>query len=155
MIRFWTARGPVLAPPAVARVYEGVDRLLGELLERGGPETLVVVASDHGAWRGGHHPDGIYALAGPTVTPRRGDEPEVGPTLEHVDLLPLVLAHLGLPLARDLPGRVPPELLPRGRDGSPLDLPAPIPTWGNVGPGAGPESLEPEALERLRALGYS
>lgn len=141
--------------PAVERAYEAADRLLGEILARAGPETLVLLASDHGAWRAGHHPDGIYVIAAPTVAPRGPGEPELGPTLEHVDLLPLVLAHLGLPPARDLPGRVPEELWPRSAAGSRLELPEPITSYGPIAAPPGRESLGPEALEKLRALGYS
>jgi hypothetical protein len=142
---------------AIARVYEEVDRRLGELLARAGPETLVVVASDHGAQGGParHHPDGIYLLAGPTVPPRGPGDPRLGPALEQVDLLPVLLAHLGLPAAADLPGRVPEALWPRGAGGLRLALPAPVASFGIRSAAAGEATLEPAALERLRTLGYA
>lgn len=99
----------------VAAAYAFEDRLVGQLLDRAGPDTLVVLVSDHGflsgpqrlagdpsdfggeaaAW---HRDEGILVLAGGAraTAPLTGDVYDVAPT---------TLALLGLPLAHDMPGR--------------------------------------------------
>jgi hypothetical protein len=100
----------------VADYYEHVDRFLGRLLAaRDG--ALVAIVSAHGAapigwWerlRGGGalggtfegSPDGVFILAGPGI---RAGALIAGPRL--VDVAPTLLYALGLPVARDLDGRV-------------------------------------------------
>lgn len=143
---------------AIDRAYELVDRWLGELVARTDESTLVLVVSDHGAQGGRHqhaptagihHEDGIYLLAGPTV---RTASP--GPVLDQIDVVPLVLAHLALPVASDLPGRVPPDLAPRGADGQLLEVVS-IPTYETEDPPTGKGDGISEAVrDQLRSLGY-
>lgn len=101
--------------------YEHQDRLLGALLERAGPETTVVLLSDHGfhsdhlrpsvppavddtlaamdaSW---HRPLGMLVMAGPGV---RQCEQVGGAGL--LDIAPTVLSLLGLPVGADMDGRV-------------------------------------------------
>ncbi len=102
----------------VDRFYEYQDTLLGEFLQRIGPETTVVVCSDHGFrsdrnrprtdprighgraadW---HRKYGILVIRGEPIRP--GQELLEASVL---DLVPTVLTLLGLPIPPDLDGRV-------------------------------------------------
>lgn len=103
---------------AYARVLEPVyvheDRRLGRLMEKLGPDTVLLVVSDHGFQfrnygfnhyddgRGGvRAPPGVLFVWGPPV--RAGGKLEV-PTL--FDVAPTALYLLGLPVGRDMDGRV-------------------------------------------------
>jgi hypothetical protein len=142
---------------ALFAYYRFTDGLLGHLTEGFGPEDFVFVISDHGfeaneapnGVPGTHESDaardGILYARGPGIAP--------GATATHVadlDLLPTLLAALGLPQARDLPGRVAPFL--------PDDLaPEPVATHADVSvervetPAS---EVDDEILEKLRTLGY-
>ncbi len=127
--------------PVVTGVYRFHDMLLGRLLALAGPETTVLILSDHGfhsdglrppmvrhtrepsekfgpemdpvAW---HREQGILVAAGPAI---RRDEIIHGATL--LDLAPTVLTLLGVPVPDDMDGRAltkllvgpPPETLAR------------------------------------------
>jgi hypothetical protein len=150
---------------SVNRSYELVDSWIGEMLANATDSTLVVVLSDHGAQSGHHldraagihHEDGIYLIAGPTIPPPDLDDPAPGPSLEHEDILPLILAHLGFPQAEDMKGQVPRDLLPRGRDGTPLP---PVGFVGSYESAATPDDdqepteIDEAVREQLRSLGY-
>ena len=111
-------------PDEMFELYQGVvtagyrfhDMLLARLLELAGPETTVMLISDHG-----FHPDhlrprgipkepagpahqhrelGIIVLAGPEIAP---GEQVYGANL--LDIAPTVLTHFDLPMARDMSGR--------------------------------------------------
>ncbi len=132
-MRFVPPRMPHVKPGDVQRfggvmdhVYETHDQMLGELLDAAGPETTVLLLSDHGfhsdhrrpvidtddlkeraaqeaRW---HRPIGVLAMSGPGV--RAGAQP-VSPSL--LDIAPTALALLGLPAGRDMQGRVLSECL--------------------------------------------
>ncbi len=145
----------------VTEAYRRADRAVGELLAVCGAQCNVVVLSDHGfeleTFPGGlrryHHqtaPDGILLAAGPAFQPGRVDRVSVN------DMLPLFAYLKGLPLAGDLSGRLPLELLaPSLLAAQP---PRTIDTYGTrarpVDVAAGSEAVDAEMLERLRALGY-
>jgi predicted AlkP superfamily phosphohydrolase/phosphomutase/tetratricopeptide (TPR) repeat protein len=99
---------------AVAGCYQFQDMMLEALLAYAGPETTVVLVSDHGfhhserrpsadAWQ---HPEtwhrefGVACIHGPGI--RRG-APLHGATL--LDVTPTILALLGLPIGNDMDGR--------------------------------------------------
>ncbi len=102
--------------------YIYMDEVLGRLLERYPlAKNAVLVVSDHGheanegydpqsedhfdrVCSGSHEhaPDGIFLLAGADV--RAGAKPEKKPTI--FDVTPTALALLGVPVGRDMPGRV-------------------------------------------------
>ncbi len=96
---------------ALRRYYVYTDALLGRLLERYGPEDLVLVVSDHGfeaavVWKvmtGGHNSprseDGLLFARGPRV------EQGAVEGLSVADVTPTILAWLGLPVAEDMDGR--------------------------------------------------
>jgi predicted AlkP superfamily phosphohydrolase/phosphomutase/tetratricopeptide (TPR) repeat protein len=97
----------------VAAVYQFHDLLLGRLIELAGPDTTILLVSDHGfrsgrlrpshpthvdeAW---HRSAGILVAAGPAL---KQDERISGASL--FDIIPTVLALLGLPTARNMDGR--------------------------------------------------
>jgi len=150
---------------AIDRAYQQVDRTLEALLEEAGDSTLVVIVSDHGAQGGRnrnspsagiHHQEGIYLIAGPTVPAPESAQLGLGPTLDQVDVLPLVLSHLGLPLGTDLPGSVPPELFPRSPEGALLALPPALPTLEDPDAVriASPATIGADVRSQLRSLGY-
>jgi predicted AlkP superfamily phosphohydrolase/phosphomutase len=144
----------------IRRYYEYQDELLGRFLERVGPNTLMLVVSDHGFgprlerdrhWRlsGGHRPEGILAAFGSGVRP--------GAALEDAtlfDLAPTLLQALDLSVARDMPGRPLLELFEHPRQ------PVEVATYerGEAPRAADtaqqPSQADAEIKERLRALGY-
>jgi predicted AlkP superfamily phosphohydrolase/phosphomutase/tetratricopeptide (TPR) repeat protein len=145
--------------------YRFHDMMLEALLAYAGPETTVLLVSDHGflsdsrrpgpnAWErpeAWHREFGIACLQGPGV---RTGESLFGATL--LDVTPTILALLGLPVGRDMDGR--PWL-------EALDTPTPlkwIPSWEEVAGDAGLHSAEfredpadaAEAMRTLIDLGY-
>jgi predicted AlkP superfamily phosphohydrolase/phosphomutase/tetratricopeptide (TPR) repeat protein len=94
-------------------VYEFHDQMLGRLVELAGPEAHVMIVSDHGFHSGASRPTGpgdpsrwhrnfgMFLLAGPGV---RHDATVHGATL--LDITPTVLALFGLPVGRDMEGKV-------------------------------------------------
>ncbi len=102
----------------VDRAYEYHDRIMGRLIEMAGPETVVMVVSDHGFRSGAARPSrdsrvetataadwherlGLFVAAGPGI--RAGHEIAEASVL---DIFPTMLALLGMPVAEDLAGRV-------------------------------------------------
>jgi predicted AlkP superfamily phosphohydrolase/phosphomutase/tetratricopeptide (TPR) repeat protein len=101
---------------AVERTYIYHDLMLGRCLDLVGPETTVIIISDHGFFQGDmrprktgdeekppplscHRPYGVFAAAGPGV---RQDELVFGASL--LDIAPTLLWALGLPVGRDMEG---------------------------------------------------
>ena len=151
---------------AYARVLEPVyvheDRRLGRLMEKLAPDTVLLVVSDHGFQfrnygfnhyddgRGGvKAPPGILFLWGPPVRP--GRKLEV-PTL--FDVGPTALYLLGLPVGRDMDGRVLTEAI----SGELLSR-RPV-AWipshdSGLRAGSDRESpVDEDVLKELRSLGY-
>jgi tetratricopeptide (TPR) repeat protein len=151
----------------VTQAYLLHDQMLGTLLQKAGPDTTVILMSDHG-----FHPDhlrpreipdipagpaiehsdlGIFAVMGPGI---RKDELIYGASV--LDIAPTLLALYGLPVGEDMDGHV----LTSAFD-TPLDVKT-IPSWEDVPgeDGRHPEDtlLDPiaarEALEQMVALGY-
>ena len=120
----------------VPGIYQHNDRFLGELLQRVDPETVVILVSDHGfqssgrtpqprpvkSWAvrareaaaidqvavgqpGMHHIDGAFLAAGGPF------KRQAVINLGIEDITPTILALLGLPVPRDMTGRVPEEAL--------------------------------------------
>jgi predicted AlkP superfamily phosphohydrolase/phosphomutase/tetratricopeptide (TPR) repeat protein len=149
--------------------YAYQDRLLGEVLARLSPETVVIVLSDHGFQSGGGRPAdeppyiegkpalwhrryGVVILAGPGVKPGRLD------TTSLLDVAPTVLYLSGLPVPEDMEGRVLVEAIDeRFRERFPERS---IPSYEGIGrPLATGEivadaAMDDEMTERLRSLGY-
>ena len=147
--------------------YHLHDIYLGQLLEEAGPETTVIMVSDHG-----FHPDnlrpqflpdepagpamqhrhyGIFVMKGPGV---KKDERVYGASL--LDVCPTMLTLFGLPPGRDMDGKVLVDVFedpPRPR---PIDSWDPVP--GEAGMHDPDKRIDPveatEALNQLVALGY-
>ncbi len=149
------------AEHAAARValesyYAFADALIGRLLERYGPDDLILVISDHGfeadeeedLITGNHHsPDtelGVIFARGRGIAPNAEAE---GVTVR--DITPTILAWLGLPVARDMDGRVAGFLDVDGRRPIASYDGEPIRRLTTADSGA-----EDAILEELRALGY-
>lgn len=98
----------------IPKYYSFTDRMIGDLVKHAGPDTLVIVLSDHGFGTGlgkyrikssdyisgNHRPHGFLLMAGPQI------EPQVRQTgtITHFDVLPTILYALGVPQARNLHG---------------------------------------------------
>ena len=143
-------------------LYRDFDAFLARLLPRLGPDTVVIVASDHGHsptivdrlysqhW---HGPPGILLLQGGPV--KRGEALQ-GATI--YDLYPTVLYLLGLPVPQDAEGKVLLEALdPAFVSAHPVRT---VPSYRGLGlspglPGASRDSTRDEReIEKLRSLGY-
>jgi predicted AlkP superfamily phosphohydrolase/phosphomutase len=130
---------------------------LSMVLADGG--TISILPSEHVVARreqprGHHRWEGVFLAAGPGI--RAGAE--VG-ELSIVDVAPLVLHRLGLPVPDDMAGRVPVEILePAVLAREPVRRTAASPPPEPLAVPAGALELEPEEqavlLDRLRALGY-
>jgi len=145
----------------IDRYYRYVDEILGALLEQAGERCLVMLVSDHGFVTGerpdspsisGVHwnsaPPGVIVMAGGGLEP--GTKLDRGSVL---DVTPTVLHALGLAVARDMDGRVPPAV-------AALDA-ASVRQIDSYEGEAGPVVAAPIAseydsaiIERLEALGY-
>jgi predicted AlkP superfamily phosphohydrolase/phosphomutase/Tfp pilus assembly protein PilF len=151
----------------VNQAYLLHDQMLGTLLDKAGPDTTVILMSDHG-----FHPDHLRPRAIPEIP--------AGPAIEHsdfgifvvsgpgivkdeflyganvLDVAPTLLALYGLPVGADMDGKV----LTGAFQGA--LQPASIPSWDDVpgDDGRHPPHLEldpiasSEALEQMVALGY-
>ncbi len=152
----------------VRGAYKFHDMMLERLLKLAGPETTVILCSDHGFLSGTNRPlnnpndpagptlwhrdMGILVMAGPGV---KSGERFYGASL--LDITPTVLALAGLPAAVDMPGRVLADALD-------CSWPAErIPSWesipgidGRHPPGTpyGVQSTDSSLTRQLVALGY-
>jgi len=156
-------RDPVTGEPVVTRVWVREEAFPGpcadiapdltlELRDGGGPST---VKSDGTLCRrdepiGSHRPEGIFMARGPAVAK--------GARLSQIsvlDVTPMLLYALGLPVPEDLEGRVRPDVFESAFvrthpvvTGEPTVPPEAFPSPAADGGG------EQEVIARLRALGY-
>ncbi len=134
----------------LVRAYVEMDRAVGTFVSAF-PHATYVVVSDHGwTFSGYEHfgsPDGIIILAGPGIHPGRLEDATV------LDVVPTVLALIQAPISRELPGRVLTDVVEG--DAGPTYV-SDYPTQVRLRADASePEaSLDPEEIERLKALGY-
>jgi predicted AlkP superfamily phosphohydrolase/phosphomutase len=103
--------------------------------------------------RGHHRWEGIFTATGPGI--RQGAHVD---ELSIVDVAPLILHRLGLPVPDDMTGRLPAEIFrPEELERSPLRRSAGR-SWTASDPEPADLELDPDeqaaVLERLRALGY-
>ena len=145
-------------------IYRFHDLMLGRLLELAGPDTHVLIVSDHGFESGNrrprgpiepakwHRPQGIFVVKGPGI---RADARIEGATL--LDIAPTVLTLLGLPVGEDMEGKV---ILSAFDESPQIER---IPSWENVEGEDGrlPTEIEDAnpaaaqaALRQLVELGY-
>ncbi len=146
----------------VTAAYSVHDMMLQRLLHLAGPDTSVMLVSDHGfhsdhlrpkftpqvpagitVW---HRPQGVIAARGPDF---RQDEVVRGARL--LDITPTILHHFGLPVGDDMEGRVLEEVFAEQR---PIERTT---SWENgVLPTrhALPATIHDALLEQFVALGY-
>jgi len=149
---------------AVEQVYVAADRLLGRVIDALDEGTTLIVLSDHGFELGylprnpelmkrlqrvrteQHTLDGIVYFFGNRV--RKGAEMKQPSIL---DVTPTVLALLGIPPSREMPGRILVEALE-------VEVPPRVESWevasGPTVSVAQDPAGEAAILERLTALGY-
>ncbi|MFL6198799.1 MAG: alkaline phosphatase family protein, partial [Thermoanaerobaculia bacterium] len=157
-----TERGLKENADRIPGLHRGFDRFLGKLLAEVGPDTVVIVASDHG-----HSPTIVHSLytqhrhGPPGILLMRGGPVKRGLVLEDADIYdvyPTVLYLLGLPVPQDLPGKV----LLRALDPGFVRLHPvrTVPTFRHLGvppnlPGASRDgAMNEQEIEKLRSLGY-
>jgi len=104
-----------LDSPPYARAIERIDERVGELVRalRARPAAanenwLVVLATDHGGsvHHGANIPEDrltVVGFSGPSVSPLGIDPLRLAP--RQVDVVPTILAHMGLPVPADMDGR--------------------------------------------------
>ncbi len=169
---FWKyrrARGPATPDSSaekdvIDQYYEFTDRLIGRILDGVKPNTTVILVSDHGHhaanwWqvhRTGHSgshedaPDGILVMAGGPV------QPNASVRAPHVyDIVPTALALLGLPVARDMDGRVLEEAL--GQEflaNHKIRVVDTYETQASRRRESVTTSVDKEVVDRFRSLGY-
>ena len=147
--------------------YRLMDLFLARLMELAGPDTTVMVISDHGFHSdhlrpariprvptgpaSQHRPIGVLAMAGEGI---KKDERIYGVNL--LDVAPTVLGLFGLPAGEDMPGRLLIEAFEK-----PPSL-ARVPSWDRVDGESGshpPDYIAPaddydRLIEQFVALGY-
>jgi tetratricopeptide (TPR) repeat protein len=151
----------------VRGAYRFHDMMLERLLQLAGPETTIILCSDHGFESGAKRPRatpreptgpavwhrqfGILVMAGPGI---KHDERIYGASL--IDIAPTVLAIFNLPIGEDMDGR---PLLEA------FEIPPAVKTiesWesvpGESGMHSGDQELDPdqaqELMQQFAALGY-
>jgi hypothetical protein len=141
----------------VPEYYVYMDQVVGELLAAMDPQTIVIIVSDHGFEHGlqpnlnYNHingPPGVFVIAGDHI--KRGAQIT---TASVRDVTPTILELFGLPVGKDMDGRVVTEAFDMEN----------VPTawidtyeYGNRERGRIEPSQMDEAIqERLRALGYT
>lgn len=140
-------------------IYSYSDRILGKFLERLGPQSTMIVVSDHsfGYNKGGYGhtnlpevPHGIILIKGPHI--KKGHQIQDA----HIyDILPTVLHLFDLPVAEDMDGEVLTEVFKKKflRE-RPIRF---IKSYEDKTiriKGKKDETLDKKMLEELRALGY-
>jgi predicted AlkP superfamily phosphohydrolase/phosphomutase len=141
----------------IPNYYVFTDRLIGDFLKEAGPQTDILLCSDHGFMGGGtgvmaHKLDGMVMMMGPSV--KKGVSIS-GATV--LDIAPTVLAMFGLPTAKDMDGRaiedgLQPSVVKRVAKETRLQTYETAKTGGSDEPIASP--VDDELRERLRSLGY-
>jgi predicted AlkP superfamily phosphohydrolase/phosphomutase len=161
-------KDPFSGEPVVSRVWKHEDAFAGPYLELAPDLTLElqdgglvsILASEtpvspRSEPSGTHRPKGIFIARGPGI--RQGVQLSA---LSILDVAPLVLYSLGLPVPEDMEGRLPTETLePAALQARPVETVV-TPESATVEPSHTPggpvldEEAEAEILKRLRALGY-
>ncbi len=141
---------------ALREYYRYTDALIGQLVANYGPDDLVMVVSDHGFEAGVRmkYLTGIHetdkAIDG--VIFARGRDIQSGKSVRSMSILdvtPTLLAWLGMPVAKDMDGKVARFIeTPRQAKVATYDT-EPVPHITSL-----PSGAEQEMLERLRQLGY-
>jgi arylsulfatase A-like enzyme len=151
-------------------VYIHEDRRLGRFLQRAGPDTVVIVVSDHGfQFRnygfyhyalgppGARAPGSVETLAPPGVVFLWGPPIRAGVKLDNAgvfDVTPTALYLMGLPVGEDMDGRVLVEAIsPEVLAARPVEW-TPTHDTGTRGGDPRESPVDEEILKELETLGY-
>ena len=158
---------PATGKPVVTRIWTREEAFAGKhmlsapdltlSLRDGGFVSILpsdVVLKPRTEASGTHRPNGVFAAAGPGI--RRG---AAMPRLSILDIAPLLLYTLGLPIPDDLEGRVHEALFePSHIRSHPVVIGAPTETFRRPAEQASDTAeashMEAEVLKQLKALGY-
>lgn len=150
----------------VEQIYQFADRLLGEYMDALDSNSVLMVLSDHGFELGALHDDPSYLRDMRRVSEKfhrlhgilymYGDGVKPGAKIQDasiLDVAPTILSVLGLPAAKDMPGRVLTEAMIEGAE---IERVASYESGERrVGGGASQSAEISQAqLEHLRSLGY-
>jgi len=141
----------------VPEYYVYMDEVVGQFLGALDPNTIVIVVSDHGFDRGMQRPIGMYdhLKAPPGVFLIAGDNVKHGETIADAsvkDITPTILYLYGLPIGRDMDGRVLTEVFEH--EDAPITW---VDSYDNGDRSRGrvePSDTDKAILEKLKALGY-
>jgi hypothetical protein len=162
--RFFNVKARDLAKNGdiIPGIYRDFDGFLARLLAAAGPDTVVLIASDHG-----HSPTIVHSLytqhrhGPPGILLMQGGPVKRGAAIEGAsvfDLYPTVLYLLGLPVPQDAAGKVLTDALDPGFVR--LHPIRTVPTYRDLGlppnlPGASRDgSMNQQEIEKLKSLGY-
>jgi predicted AlkP superfamily phosphohydrolase/phosphomutase len=142
---------------AFAGPFEALGPDLSMVLADGGTLSILpseTIVARRAVPRGHHRWEGTFIARGPGI--RAGAQ--IG-ELSLVDIAPLLLYRLGLPVPEDMAGRLPAEIFEPGvLEATPLEMGPASPEPESLTGGGEAFELEPEEqaalVERLRALGY-
>jgi hypothetical protein len=154
----------------IDRVYEVMDRWLGELLEAVPEDTHILILSDHGMHAfnlanprqiqsGGHEdgPDGVFIFAGPSAK-QTGLLPKEERRVTNIfQIAPALLHLLNLPVPEDMPAPVPSQLFTNDWSSShPVEKgPSLRPGFRKATPPRIPgKGYDKEFIDSMRAIGY-
>jgi predicted AlkP superfamily phosphohydrolase/phosphomutase len=150
--------------PVVARYYEWVDEVMGEVLGWFPSGRQAVVVSDHGFYgprqsgqkgTAEHSEWGVFVVRSPLY--------QAGTDFDHLELLdiaPTLLALIGLPAGGDMPGNVLAQALtPAGEQAVRRLEGNRLPSYMALTPAPGPQgerdpAVDDELRRQLKALGY-
>ncbi|MFT5284582.1 MAG: hypothetical protein ACI8TQ_000739 [Planctomycetota bacterium] len=153
----------------IPEAYRYVDDFIGEVVERCGEDTNLIIVSDHGfgpatedyevtegkgmVLSGSHRADGILLAAGPDIINSSGDEIDM---IDIMDVAPLLMTLTGLPISDELPGRIVSEILRPGYlEQFPIERVSSYVIEKSIVKGrAVPEEAERDMLDMLANLGY-
>ncbi len=143
----------------VEAFYIYMDEWLGRFLQHRGDDTAVLLMSDHGVGPGedpevpGYHddaPPGMVVWNGPGI---QRDHRLEGASI--YDILPTLMAGMGLPVAEDLEGRVLEEVFcPAAWPGDPARVASYQDGERFVPSVAKPPQLNDDLVKQLESLGY-
>jgi predicted AlkP superfamily phosphohydrolase/phosphomutase len=158
-------KDPENGQPVITRIWTREEAFSGERmssapdltlsLRDGGLVSILpsdVILKPRKETSGAHRPNGVFVAAGKGI--RRGISI---PALSILDVAPVLLYSLGLPIPRDYEGRVPQALFKRDYLAShPVEYESPVQRVAAVAAQPAPDDsqMEAELIGQLRALGY-